>query len=95
LTLKNPRFFVWNAIQYIGMMVSGVKTLQPLNVFGESTTLWRQRYPFVIGNESDHQRGQYMAVVVNFDLLFQSPKVIRLRIIHRIESMKTRRLKFY
>jgi len=27
LTIKVHAFFIWNAIQYIGVMVSGVKTL--------------------------------------------------------------------
>jgi len=27
IDVKSPRFFIWNAIQYIGVVVSGVKTL--------------------------------------------------------------------
>jgi len=27
IVVKSPRFFIWKAIQYIGVMVSGVKTL--------------------------------------------------------------------
>jgi hypothetical protein len=30
IEIKCPRFFIWKAIQYIGVMVSGVK---PLNIY--------------------------------------------------------------
>jgi hypothetical protein len=29
IDIKNPRFFIWKAIQYIGVIVSGVKPLIP------------------------------------------------------------------
>jgi hypothetical protein len=29
IDVKSPRFFIWKAIQYVGVMVSGVKTLIP------------------------------------------------------------------
>jgi hypothetical protein len=43
IDIKNPRFFIWKAIQYIGVMVSGVK-------------LWispTYRYPAVLINHCD------------------------------------------
>jgi len=27
IDVKSPRFYIWKAIQYVGVMVSGVKTL--------------------------------------------------------------------
>jgi hypothetical protein len=29
IDVKSPRFFIWKAIQYIGVLVSGVKHLIP------------------------------------------------------------------